>query len=227
MKNGGLVSAPASRLIMTQVFSHEHLVQFLLDRARTRMSQRRLLHVLGVTHIMAVLAEVHELDREAAVLAALIHDQSKELPPDKIERDMERMGEPISKMDRDHPRIWHGLHAACWARHELGIRDEAVLEAAALHSTTDAGVGPLTRALYIADICEPGRLNPAAQELLAAARRDLNEGYRLALIHKMRHVIEKQKARLHPRSIRAIRAWLGAGELQSLGLESETEPVIS
>lgn len=191
------------------------------------MSQHRFLHVLGVMHTMAFLSEVHELDREAAVLAALIHDQSKELSPEKIEHDMARMGEPISKMDRDHPCIWHGLHAACWARHELGIRDEAALEAAALHTTTDAEIGPLTRALYIADVCEPCRRNPAAEELLAAARRDLNEGYRLALILKTRHVIQKQKKRLHPRSVRALRAWLSAEELQSLGLESETESVIS
>lgn len=212
---------------MTQDSSHEHLVQFLLDRARTRMSERRLLHVLGVMHIMAVLAEAHGLDREAAVLAALIHDQSKELTAEKIEHDMARMGEPIAEVDRAHPRIWHGLHAAAWARHELGVKDGAALEAIALHSTTDAEVGPLTRALYIADVCEPGRRNEAAPELLAAARRDLNEGYRMALRHKTRHVIEKQKVLLHPRSVRALRAWLNADELQSLGMKSETEPVIS
>lgn len=191
------------------------------------MSQRRLLHVLGTTHIMAILADLHQLDREAAVLAALIHDQSKELSAEKIEHDMERMGEPISHIDRDHPRIWHGLHAACWARHELGVSDEAVLEAAALHSTTDADVGPLTRALYIADICEPGRQLTAAAALLEAARRDLNEGYRQSLIYKTRHVVDKQKARLHPRSVRALRAWLSADELQQLGVESETETVIT
>lgn len=217
----------SSRFIMTQVSTHEHLVQLLLDRARMRMSERRLLHVLGVTHIMAVLAEVHELDREAAVLAGLIHDQSKELAPEKIEREMEGMGEPISGMDRAHPRIWHGLHAACWARHELGIVDETVLEAAALHSTTDAEVGPLTRALYIADICEPGRENAAAPDILTAARRDLIEGYRRALFHKTRHIVQKQKAGLHPRSVRAAHAWLGNEELKILGLKSETEPVIT
>lgn len=191
----------------------------LLDRARTRMSQRRLLHVLGTAHIMAVLAELHRLDRDAAVLAALIHDQSKELTPEKIEHELAHMGEPVTDIDRDHPRIWHGLHAACWAKHELGVKDDAVLEAAALHSTTDAGVRPLTRALYVADICEPGRQFKAAEELLDVARRDLNEGYRQCLMYKTRFVIEKQKAELHPRSVRALREWLTADELHEFGLE--------
>ncbi|MEN6627016.1 MAG: bis(5'-nucleosyl)-tetraphosphatase (symmetrical) YqeK [Candidatus Sumerlaeia bacterium] len=205
--------------------SHEQLIQTLLDRARTRMSERRLMHVIGVTHVITILAEIHKLDREAAVMAALVHDQSKELTPEKIEHDLNRYGEPLDGIDREFPRVWHGLHAAAWARHDLGIRDEAVLEATALHSTTDAEIGPLTRALYIADVCEPGRRNAAAGRLMAIAKADLDEGFRKALVHKIRYMIEDQHARLHPRSIRALKAWVGTEGMQALGLEPTAEPV--
>lgn len=210
--------------MMIVTASHEHLFQLLLDRARTRMSERRLLHVIGVTHVMGVLAEIHNLSRDAAILAALVHDQSKELAPDNIEQDLHRMGEPLADVDRDFPRVWHGLHAAAWARHELGIRDDEVLEATALHSTTDAEICALTKALYIADIVEPGRHNPSAWDLFDAARNDLDEGFRRALIYKTRFMIEQQHAKLHPRSLRALSAYVGVENMQALGLVPVTEP---
>ncbi len=181
------------------------------------MSERRLLHVLGVSHVMVTLAAAHRLDIAAAALVALLHDMSKDLAPDEIAADLDRLGQAIPDEDHDHPRVWHGLHAAAWARERWGL-DGELFEAVALHTTADAGVGPLTCALYIADVCEPGRHNPHAAEILEGARADLEEGFRQALAHKLRHVAHK-RGTLHPRSLRAMTHWLSPEQRRLLEVE--------
>jgi HD superfamily phosphohydrolase YqeK len=138
------------------------------------------------------------------------------MAPNSIKADLARRGRSIPPEDRDHPKVWHGLHASVWAEQDLGVRDEAVLEAVALHTTCDAGAGPLTRAIFVSDFCEPGRKNPQAPEILAVARRDLDEAFRRALVAKTRHMLGRKKFVLHPRARRAIEEWLEPEVMEEL-----------
>ena len=188
--------------------AHDRLVQLLLDRARGRMKPRRLLHVLGVTHVAASFAPRHGLDPEAAGVAALLHDQSKEIDPEIILAEMAAFGSPIPEDDLTHPRVWHGPHAAAWAAAEVGLNDAAVLAAGALHTTADDTAGPLTRLLFVADFCEPTRRREATGQVLGLLYDDLDEAFRLALYTKARHMMRDHGFVFHSRSRRAIAAWL-------------------
>lgn len=183
------------------------MVQSLLDRARRGLDPQRMIHVLGVTHTVMALAALHQIDLTDAALAGLLHDQSKSLPPEQIRHELQQMGYELPPEDLDFPHTWHGLHAAAYARQHLGLDRPEVFEAVNLHTTADAGVGPLTKALFIADLCEPNRKFKEAAEILKTARRDLDEGFRQAMMHKMRHVANKKKAKLHPRAVRALKAY--------------------
>jgi predicted HD superfamily hydrolase involved in NAD metabolism len=182
------------------------------------MTHKRLLHVLGVTHTLAALAAGHGLGVERGALTGLLHDQSKEFTPEAIRKDLERWGVEIPPEDLDHPKVWHGLHAAHWARVELGVEDPEVLEAVTLHTTSDADAGPLTRAIYVSDFCEPGRSNPEAPAIRRIARDDLDEAYRRVLAAKTRHMLARRGFVLHPRSRRALVQWLPAQVLGELGV---------
>lgn len=192
---------------------HPHLraeqLQNLINRARQVLSARRLHHTLGVMHTAALLASAHGLKPEEAALAALLHDQSKELHPDQIRQELAGHDVSIPAEDLAYPQTWHGLHAAEYARRELGIDDPQILEAVALHTTADAKIDDLTKILFIADLCEPNRTMEASPEILKAARADLDEGFRQALLHKTRHVLKKRKTKLHPRAERALAHYLG------------------
>jgi predicted HD superfamily hydrolase involved in NAD metabolism len=193
--------APASEVNVSALLADT--IQSLTDRARRALDQRRLLHLLGVAHTAATLAQTHGLDVGRAVLAGLLHDLSKPIDPEDIERDLTAWGVAIPEEDRDYPRIWHGLHAAVWAGRELGLDAPEIHEAVMLHTTADAGVGPLTRALFIADLAEPLRRVDEAPAILALARRDLTAGFRLALRVKVAHVRGKGRP-IHPRARRAL-----------------------
>jgi len=191
---------------MSQNLPHSQAIQFLLDRARRMLGPRRMQHVLGVTHTAMALAAVHRLDVADVALVALLHDQSKDVAPQKLRAELETMGYPLPEEDLDYPHTWHGFHAAALGRIELGIVQPEIIEAVSLHTTADAEIGPLTKVIFIADLCEPGREIALASEILQQARRDLDEAFRRALVHKLLHVLWKKKARLHPKAVRALRA---------------------
>lgn len=199
-------AAPPARFMIRSLTMSQR-IQFLMERAEKVLSARRMLHVMGVTHTAAALAAAHGLDVEAAAYAGLLHDQSKDVPPARIRADLAAAGEPIPAEDLDFPNTWHGFHGALLARTELGLEDPALLEAIRLHTTADAGVGALTEVLFIADLCEPSRGIEIAPEILCFAKKDLEDGFRKALAHKLRHVMTRKKMSLHPRAIRALQAF--------------------
>lgn len=211
---------------MNQHALNAQRLQSLLDRARLVLSPRRIIHSLGVTHTAMMLASHHGLELVDAALAGLLHDQSKDIKPKRILAELEHAGCPLPHEDLDFPNTWHGIHAAWVGRSKLGIEAAAVLEAVALHSTADAGIGPLAKLIFIADMCEPNRPVAVAHEILLIACSDLDEGFRLALLHKVRHVLTMKKSTLHPKAVRALRAYAnldpeelieGAPDMSGLG----------
>lgn len=183
------------------------VVQSLLDELRARSRPARFLHVLGVTHVAVALAARHGVDPSRAAMAALLHDLSRETPPAELEADLARRGRPVEDDDRPVPPSWHGLHAAARAA-EFGLAPETGLaeieEAVRLHTTADAGMGPLARVLYLADSTEPGRVYPQADELRRAARENLDAGFRACVRHKIGYARERGLS-IGPRSERAWR----------------------
>lgn len=184
-------------------------MEALLIALSERISPRRLLHVYGVAHTAAHLAERHRLGVDQAIQASLLHDLSKEVHPDELRKDLKRRGRKLPEEEHPYPRTWHGFHAAVLGEQEFGIDDRDVLEAVALHTTAEAEIGPLTRALFIADFTEPNRAIAEGPDVLALACRDLDQAFCRALDLKTRHMLGKKDFDLHPRTRRAMRRWLG------------------
>ena len=172
------------------------------------MSSRRFLHTLGVMHTLNTLANIHGLCPVKSTLVSLLHDLSKEIEPGRIRSDLQRRTLDIPKDDLNYAKVWHGYHASVIARQEMGITDRDILEAVALHTTADANVCPMTRAVYVADFCEPGRTVDSANDILNQAKRDLDQGFREALLRKTGHMMSLKEFSLSPRTHRAVEAWL-------------------
>lgn len=183
------------------------LLQRLADDARQSLRPKRFLHVLGVTHTAVTLAIRHGVDPVRAAAAALLHDRSKETPPERIKADLESRGSAIPEDDAPYPALWHGPHAAVLARDEYGISEEdglgEIAEAVTIHSTADAAMSPLAQILFLADYLEPSRDFEGIDELRALARQDLTGAFKRALENKCRHMRERGHA-ISPRARRAL-----------------------
>jgi nicotinate-nucleotide adenylyltransferase len=63
----------------------------------------------------------------------------------------------ISALEKRKPSLLHGRAGAVLLKKEYGIRDQEILDAVAFHTTGSPAMGPLAKALYIADKVESSR----------------------------------------------------------------------
>jgi predicted HD superfamily hydrolase involved in NAD metabolism len=128
---------------------------------KKKLTPKRFEHSLGVMRTMEELAPIYKLDLRQAVLTGLLHDAAKELSSNEwmtFIRDNETLLHDAEIYDYDH--YIHGPIGALVIQRELGIEDEAVLQAIATHGyygTWEEFNRPLAWCLRFADILEPGR----------------------------------------------------------------------
>lgn len=177
---------------------------------RSRLSDKRYNHVLGVANTAEELARAHGLSPQKTRLAALLHDATREVSPEELLESARGYGLEPDDFTKERPMLLHGPVAAEVARRELGVKDPEVLEAVRVHTTGAPGVGPLTLAVYVADKIEPGRDYPSVGKLRELAREDLREAAKAILRATEAHN-ENRGRPTHPDSRRML-AWLEGSE---------------
>lgn len=166
-------------------------------RVRERVSAERFDHIRRVVRLAEAIAVANAFDaveRRATRLAALLHDVARDLPSEELLR----LAPPENVVEQGHPLAVHGRAGRAIAV-GWGVDDEQVLEAIEGHVF---GVSPDNRvgvAVYVADVCEPGRgVNDDIREL---AMRDLRAAYELAVASKVRYLRSKGTS-IHPATLR-------------------------
>jgi predicted HD superfamily hydrolase involved in NAD metabolism len=125
------------------------------------LTPARLRHSLGVMQVMGELAPVYSLDPETALLAGLLHDAAKDLPPEQVQQIVDEAGIIIHEpADEDYNLYLHGPVGEYFVQQQLGITDRVILDAIRLH--TYYGVGEDFHSIFdwclrFADILEPNR----------------------------------------------------------------------
>jgi predicted HD superfamily hydrolase involved in NAD metabolism len=128
---------------------------------KKKLTPKRYEHSLGVMETIEELAPIYGLDNHRAALTGLLHDAAKELPSDQwmtLIRDDELLLHDAEIYDYDH--YLHGPVGTLVIQRELGIEDEAVLQAIFTHGyygSWEEFNRPLAWCLRFADILEPGR----------------------------------------------------------------------
>jgi predicted HD superfamily hydrolase involved in NAD metabolism len=185
--------------------------------ARSRLSKERYGHTLRVADTAEDLAEVHNLDKNRARLAAILHDAARETGPEEFLRLAHEWDLPVGEPERQSPKLLHGPVAAELARRELGIEDGEVLEAVRAHTTGRPGMGPLALVLYVADKIEPARDYPSVGRLRELARENLHEVAAESLRRAIAHNEERGRD-THPASLQTLE-WLEADHTSQSRIE--------
>ena len=187
----------------------DHILKTAKGYARERLSDKRFDHTVRVAETAEHLAMVHGLDPQKARLAGLLHDLARETDGDTLLRTATEHGVPIGEPEREKPMLLHGPVAAKVAETELGVKDDAVLEAIRVHTTGAPGMGLLALAVFVADKIEPGREGEWVEELRSLAEGDLGEAARESLRSSISYNEERGRA-IHPKSREALE-WLEDG----------------
>jgi predicted HD superfamily hydrolase involved in NAD metabolism len=185
--------------------------------ARSRLSKERYGHTLRVADTAEDLAAVHNLDKNRARLAAILHDAARETGPEEFLRLAHEWDLPVGEPERQSPKLLHGPVAAELARRELGIEDGEVLEAVRAHTTGRPGMGPLALVLYVADKIEPARDYPSVGRLRELARENLHEVAAESLRRAIAHNEERGRD-THPASLQTLE-WLEADHTSQSRIE--------
>ncbi|MCE2454337.1 MAG: HD domain-containing protein [Gemmatimonadetes bacterium] len=137
------------------------------------LGARRRAHVERVALLMDAWAErlgADRSDRKRWRAAGLLHDVLREAPADELRREVTRADAEILP-----DIVLHGPAASARLRSE-GVRDEELLLAVARHTTGHSDFGLMGRALYVADLVEPGRrLGPWRDAMLVGLPERLVE----------------------------------------------------
>ncbi|EOH78891.1 bis(5'-nucleosyl)-tetraphosphatase (symmetrical) YqeK [Enterococcus malodoratus] len=180
----------------------------LMQAVQMRMSERRFTHVLGVEETAVALAERFGESPEKASIAALTHDYAKERSDEEFQLAIEQGDyEDKKELIKFGNAIWHGLVGADFVARELGITDEAILNAIRLHTTGAAEMSLLDKIIYVADYIEPGRDFPGVEDARVIAFSDLNQAVAFETKHTLTHLIEAEKP-VYPKTIETYNRWV-------------------
>lgn len=161
----------------------------------------RLRHILRVEQTAIALAHHHQVDVNQAGQAGLLHDLAKYFKPERLlqmARDAELEIDPV---EAANPHLLHAEVSAIVARAELGIHDEAILNAIRNHTLGRPEMSRLSCVVFLADSLEPGRGHtPELEALREASWQDLYQGVWLTCEQTMRWLFEQQRL-IHPRVV--------------------------
>ena len=138
------------------------------------------------------------------VIAGLLHDLCRELPPYEMLRRAEELDIPIDDFAKHNPILLHGPLSAEVAKQIFTELDEEIYEAIYWHTTGKAGLKLTGLILYLADFSEP--LRKYAQ---AEVARDIldTQGFQKALIYTVEQRISLKKHPALPQTVEFL-TWL-------------------
>ena len=135
------------------------------ERLRAAQKERRYFHTLGVVKEAVRLAPRYGVPEEKAKIAALLHDCAKNFDEDRFLEIAADYGVTLDEYALKEPALVHAYLGAAVAYRDYGVTDKEILDAIYYHTTARANMTNLEKLVYIADMIEPGRTMPQAEEL--------------------------------------------------------------
>ena len=157
------------------------VTDILMDLTKC-ISKKRLCHSIGVMQTAYKLAEVHGADKDAAIIAGILHDYAKEFEHKDMIKLCKENDIKLSDHELKYPNLIHGKAASCIAKNKYGINDEDILQAIMYHTTGKPGMSKLGKIIYLADYIEPNRESYEELELIRkVAYENLDKACYLAI----------------------------------------------
>ena len=165
----------------------------------------RVRHVLGCRDTAVALAKRYGAEEIHAARAALLHDVTKALDPERQLALCREYGITLDSFSSENPKTLHALTGSLVAEHLFG-ECSAVVSAVRYHTTGKADMKLLEKIIYVADYMEPNRDFPGVERLRELAFTDLDSALKLGLTMTL-ELLQKQGRTVSPQSCEALQ-WL-------------------
>ncbi|MBO5248978.1 MAG: nicotinate (nicotinamide) nucleotide adenylyltransferase [Clostridia bacterium] len=148
---------------------------------KTRLSQARFCHSVGVMKQAAVLAEIHGADVTKARIAGLLHDMTKEFSKEEHFRLFEKYHLALDENLKTNKNLWHAVSASVDLTESLGIADPQIAAAVRYHTTGKPNMTLLETILFVADLTDETRDYDDVDFYRALARENVEKAALVAM----------------------------------------------
>ena len=151
----------------------------VIERLRATLSPRTFAHSLRVAEFAVNNAWRVWEDYDRAMLAGLLHDCAKGMPPIKA----------LESYDTPSLEVIHQYDGALVARRDYEVVDHQVLDAIRYHTTGKPNFSNLGKLIFLSDKLESGRDYPCVDELRKAlVEKGVDEAFKLTLKHNVEYL---------------------------------------
>ena len=140
-----------------------------------RMKEARLKHSKNVAKEAVRLAKKYGADAAKAEIAGILHDATKETGEQEQMELIARAGITLTELERSSPKLWHAISGAAFAKVEMGVDDQDILDSIRYHTTGRADMSPLEKVIFIADFTSAERDYEGVDRMRRVADKDLDE----------------------------------------------------
>lgn len=161
-----------------------------LAYVQSQLDKDRYEHTLRVADVAVQLAQINNVSKSKAELAAIFHDYAKNRNTNELKRWIKNSYLPKDLLSYDD-ELWHGPVGSILVEHECGITDRDILNAIRYHTTGHVNMNHLALITFVADYIEPARNFPGIAEVREIATIDLSQAAKLALRNTIHYLLEK------------------------------------
>lgn len=170
---------------------------------KSRMSKERFIHSVNVAKEAVRLANKYGADAEKAEIAGILHDITKETPPEEQLKIIEDNGIILNNVQRYSQKLWHSISGSAYVKQNLGIVDEDILNAIKYHTSGRANMSLLEKVIFIADFTGAERNYDGVEIMREKADRSLEKAMEFGLVFTIRDLAKRRL----PIDINALEAY--------------------
>ena len=142
---------------------------------KSLMSENRYNHCVNVSKEAVKLAKRYGGDEEKAAIAGILHDITKEMPKEEQLQIMLDSGIILDDIQKNAPKLWHGISGSVYIKNHLDIDDEDILNAICYHTTGRAGMSLLEKIIFVADFTSEERTYKGVATMRKKSRKSLED----------------------------------------------------
>ena len=168
------------------------LREFVLPKIKNKLTPKRYEHTLRVEKTAITLAKKHNGSVYDVALAALLHDNAKNVPDEKKLTLCKKYHIELSKAEEENVDLVHSKLGGVLAVNDFNVKNQDIINAIKYHTTGRPNMSLTEKIIYIADFIEPGRKEfPGLIQARELADEDLDTALIKILLLTINHVTDR------------------------------------